>query len=410
MKKRPYWGALNRLLLILFLAGLSLLAGCGNNQAVNSPAGNTPAANSPAGKQAAENKAPILIGVHGAFSGQSADLGIPMRGGIEIAIQEVNAAGGINGRSLEYTAIDDEALPEKAVNAVQKLINRDKVIAIIGGSNSGTTMATSKVSEKSKVVQLGPNGVNKKITSTGNPYMFRVCEVDYDSAEYLVNQALKLYTKPAIVHDNAGFGMGGRDALLAAFKKIGVQPVAVESYPMNASDMTPVVANLKKAGADVVMFWGLGADGALFFKTMNDMNVKLPVYSHDGLFMASAQRLGKQYMEGVIVQSPYDYDNPKAIEVMNAYEKKFGNRPHTQTVTQAYDAVMLLAQALKQTGGEGGDKLRDALESIKEYRGASGKAGVTMSYGPGKRDPFDGDYHNLYQFKGGKWVKIKPAE
>ena len=350
----------------------------------------------------------IKIGVFGDFSGPINFLGIPLKQTCELAVSEANAAGGINGKKIELIVLDDEAKGDKAVTMVKKAIMKDKVAALVGGAASFDTIAVVKTVEKSKTVLMCPIAISYKVTE-GNPkYIFRTSGTDLQYAkQFVVEVAKKGYKKPMIVHDSGPMGVGLKNFISEQLPIVGLKVHKVVSFNYGTKDMTPQILACKEAGGDVIAWMSHGPPGALFTKQMKQMGYSCPIIGGDSLYDPYAIKLsGGAFDNMTTVISIFDNQGPFGPPIYARYQKKFDRDPGLSSmVSQTWDAMMILIDALKKTDGEGGPKLQQELEKVRGYMGASGRAGATISFYPEKKDGLDGNFYLNYAMKDGKIVQ-----
>lgn len=350
----------------------------------------------------------IKIGVFGDFSGPLNFLGIPLKQACEMAVDEANAAGGINGKKIELIALDDEGRGDKAVTMVKKAIMRDKVVALVGGAASFDTIAVVKTVEESGTVMMCPIALSYKITE-GNPkYVFRTSGTDEQYArQFVVEVAKRGYTKPMIVHDSGPMGEGLKNFIAEYLPLVGLKPHKIVSFTYGTNDMTPQILACKEAGGDVIAWMSHGPPGALFAKQMKQMGYECPIIGGDSLYDPDAIKLSDSAFDGMTtVISIYDNRNPFGVPVYERYKAKFNRDPGLSSmVAQTWDAMMILINGLKETNGQGGESLQKAIENTRGYMGASGRAGATISFYPEKKDGLDGNFYLCYVMKKGEIVQ-----
>ena len=255
----------------------------------------------------AQSKAPIKVGVVAPLSGGSADMGIPVNESVQLAFKEVNAQGGIGGRKVEVVVFDDEGKPDKGTSLVQRLIENDKVVAIIGPSNTAVALATVKVTQQAKVPQIVPVAQDPRVLEPINPYTFRVTETFVDDAKRIVDYLISHnYKKPALIYDSTASGLGGRAVIKKLLEQRGLPLVTEATHDIGVTDMTAQTITLRKGQPDVVITWSLGAEVALFMKTLKQVGWTVPVVGHRGLAFPILIKLGGSAVEGMIFTDALD--------------------------------------------------------------------------------------------------------
>ena len=227
---------------------------------------------------------PIRIGLVTALSGQSAKSGEAISRGIGLAIDEINAGGGVLGRPLELVARDDEANPSKGVLAARELIQRVGVVALVGGLDTPVSMALVPIANQMKVPFLGPWAAGTGITRNGaaDNYAFRVSAVDALVDEALVAYAVKTHgaKKPGMILVNNAWGESNQQGLTAALKSAGLPAAGIEKYEAADLDMVPQLTRLREAGADTLFLVGNVGPSAQVVKSLDRMGWSVPVVSH----------------------------------------------------------------------------------------------------------------------------------
>lgn len=383
------WGYLKKLVVFLLLTALVFsLAGCGGGQATSS-------------------KEPIVIGMSGAMTGTDAFLGDMQQKGVQLAVDEINASGGILGRQVKLVSEDDANDPARMGNIGSRFINKDKVDAIIGTTNTGTSMVLGDIAEKSGVPMLVPFSTGDQI-SQGKKYVFQVDVAASIQAKAMVDYVLKHgYKKIGILYNDNAFGQQARDFEIAELKARNLVPVAVEAVRSGAEDYTAQVMAMKNAGADVILCPVAGADGAQICKNMKQLNYQAQLIGTNALIHESLLQVGKSNVEGVMALDVIDETKPEMKAFLDKFEQKYGMRPQTGYPALAYDAMMILKYAFEQAGGTDKEKVRAALENLTNYSTLSGQKGSTLSWKAGDHRRIDMSAVCVRVVKGGKFVNAE---
>lgn len=354
----------------------------------------------------------IKVGYIGTFTTMMADLGVANLNGAKLSTEDVNKAGGVNGRPIELIQYDDSNDPSTATTRAQKALTSDGVEALIGGTNAPTAMAVRMVSNQAKVIDVSPQAQNRELTD-GMPYLFRVGTVDIYNARALVALMMKQgYQKPGLITDNTAFGQSGQKSLQEALAAKNIKPVADEKSAQGATDVTAQVLSVKNAGADVILSWIQGADGALVAKTKKQLGFDVPLMGLDSLMHASALPIAGDAYEGTIAVSIGDTSRPDVQAFFARYEKSFNIPPATiYSPCQGYDAVQILAAGLKKLNLSDKDKvdqdkLKSAIEGITDYKGMTGPAGTTWSFSPTNHNGLPEGASIFYKVDKGKWTRL----
>jgi len=326
---------------------------------------------------------PIKIGLVAALSGGSAKSGEGITRGLTIAIDEINAAGGVlGGRKLVLVRRDDESNPAKGQTAARELMDQEQVAAMFGGIDSPVALGIVPLANKARVPFFSVWAAATPITRNGaNPnYVFRVSAVDA-----LVDKALVQYARRTFNAKNLGlalvnnpWGESNEKGLTAAAAEQGVKIAAVEKFEDRDVDMVPQLSRLKAAEADIVVLVANAAPGAQVMKSLQRMGWNLPVISHWGISGGRFTELAGPWSQKVAFIQTYSFfgsQNSVGQKVLAALEAKYPDIKGPADVVppvgvaNAYDAMRMLALSIGKAGTTDGDKVRQALENIDRYEG-----------------------------------------
>lgn len=308
----------------------------------------------------------IKIAVAGPHTGANASFGEQEWKGASKAVDEINKAGGINGSKVELVKADDACEPKQAVAVANRLVDKDKVIAVVGHFCSAATIPASEIYNDANVLMMTPASTNPQVTDRGLPTVMRMCGRDDQQGSVAGNFiADKLKAKKVVViHDKTTYGMGLADATRITLNKKGIKEVMYEGITQGEKDYNSVVTKLKSLSADAVFFGGLHPEAGLLVRQMRDQGVKAAFISGDGIvsndFVTSAG--GKKYAEGVYVTFGSDPRNvPSSKTIVDAFKKE-GYNPEGYTL-YAYASIQSIAAAAKATGSTDGKKMADWLRA-----------------------------------------------
>ena len=352
---------------------------------------------------------PIKIGVSGPFTGGSAPMGVSMRDGVRLAVNEINAKGGVLGRQLQMVERDDEAKPERGVQIAQELINKEKVVATVGYINTGVALASQRFYQQAKIPVMNNVAtgsiVTKQFANQPENYVFRNSANDTIQSTMIAEEAIRRgFKKPAILADSTNYGQLGREDLEKVLATKNVKPVSVEKYNIGDVDMTAQLLRAKQAGADVVLTYGIGPELAQIANGMQKLGWKVPIVGSWTLAMAnfidnaSANGNGTR-MPQTFIQNP---DTPKRKAFIDAYVKAYnppnGRMPSAVSAAQGYDSIYLLAAAIQQAGSTSGPKIAEALENLK-----TPIEGVVTTY----NKPYTHTDHEAINFENTKFGEVQ---
>jgi len=354
---------------------------------------------------------PIKIGFFGSITGPAADLGRPSRDGALLRVTEINAAGGINGRPLELIVYDDETNPAKAVAAVRRMAEGDNVVAIVSGSTTGSTLASLKISQQLEIPHLVVVAQAPIVTRPVNPWTFRITgNFDHEIQRMVTFLEERKVKRLGLLKDS---GTVGKEALAALKPKLdaaGIQIVADENVTVNATDVTAQTLNIRRGNPEYVIFYGYGAEAALFGKTMRQIGLNVPVIGNRGLAMPVFLEAGGPAVDGFIITDNYNDAKPLAKTFSDAFVKRYKEKPINSFPALGYDGIGVLAAALKSTPKVDRVSLRAALENLTGYESVTGGPGLTFSFTPEKHDGPTGSPEQIVVMrvaKGGRYTDLK---
>src|ERR1700761_1931509 len=325
----------------------------------------------PSWAEAASCPSPIPLGLTTALTGNTALLGTQARSGVEFAVDEINAAGGIDGKKLALTTEDTGASSTDALNAMNRIL-QGKPLVVFGSMISPHVFAQTEVVSKSETPFL-VGATNAKVTSQGSKWLFRTHVHDGQLAdlipEYLVKTLGK--TKPGIIAVADDYGLGASRGIQASLAKLNVMPVAVTSYAPSDKDMSAQLLEIKDKGADSVIVFGRPADATLVVKQMNDLGIKLTTIGNSSLVaqtalnnLSAAEADGSYAIGGMIPQTSKD---PKILDFAKRVQDKFKVPADNFTVSY-YDTVYMLKSIIEKVGCDK-PAIRDALAATKDWEG-----------------------------------------
>ena len=371
-----------------------------------------------AGVAGAQSKEPIKIGLAAAVSGGSAASGEAIKRGIQIALDEINAKGGLlGGRRLELVIRDDEGNPAKGVTIARELVEREKVAVVFGGLHTTVALAQVPVWQELRTPYMGAWAAGTNITRNGQSpnYVFRVSANDDLVDRYLARYATEVMkkAKPGLLLENTAWGQSNEAGLGKWLGERNIKPVGIEKFNWNDPDMSPQLLRLRGAGADHVILVANAPEGAQVVKSRAKIGWEVPMISHWGISGGRFAELTGELSDGVVFLQTYSFFGPQGERgqaVLKALAGKYGVKGPEDVIApvgtaNAYDGMHLVALALEQAGGTDGPKLREALENLKaEYRG------LIKTY----RRPFTAEQHDaltdedyiMVVWKGGKIVPV----
>jgi branched-chain amino acid transport system substrate-binding protein len=354
----------------------------------------------------------IRIGFNADQSGTgAAELGVAARHGFDLAIEDINKAGGINGKKLVGLIRDDTGQPPKSIQNMTELIDSEKVVAVIGPTNSGNALAWLHIPQQKKVPVIVPvataTDITKRYANEPQNYIFRVSMVDREQVALLMAYAVKASKakKIAFIADTTGFGQQGTKDLTEVLALHGMKPVAVEKFGPKDTDMTSQLAKIRDAGADTVIVYGLADANAQLLRSMEKINyMPLTLGTWGNMSTPLLNVAGKKLAEHIVfATSTAEDSNPRAVALAARVRERYPQMPTFVAAAQSYDAVMLLASAIRKAGTTDGEKVAAVLDN-----GVPETQGVVKLY----TKPFaKGDHEALgvQDFRLAKWRDGKVA-
>lgn len=317
-------------------------------------------------------KEPIKIGFVGVLSGDAASYGETEKNATELALEEINSNGGINGRAVNVVYEDGKCNGKDATGAAQKLIDIDKVKIILGGTCSAETLAMAPITEKNKILLFSSFSSNPEITNSGD-YVFRNSPSDIDVAKLDVETISKLFKKIAIISENTDYSQGVRTVMKSIFEKGTITIVADEVYSGSTSDFRTILTKIKNANPEV-LYVNPGASaksGGIIVKQARELGFAMPIHGNFSLGTQDSLNAGGKFMDGVVISDGSKLSDKGDILLIK-YKNKFGKMPAVDLLmSAAYDRVYLIKDAISKNGYDT-DGIRDYLYALKNYNGILG--------------------------------------
>jgi branched-chain amino acid transport system substrate-binding protein len=318
---------------------------------------------------------PILVGYYGDLSGRTSSFGQSTKNGAEMAADEINKAGGVNGRQIQILVEDDQGEPNKAATVVTKQINQDKVHALIGEVASSNTLAAAPKAQAAKIPMISPSSTNPAVTQVGD-YIFRVCFIDPFQGEVMAKFSYNNLKarKAAILYDfNSDYSRGLQQFFKRSFTGLGGQVVSEQSYTQGDRDFSGQLTAIRAANPDVVYVPGYYGEVGVIANQTKQLGIKAPLLGGDGWDAPQLWQLGGEALNGDYISNHYSVDDPSpAIQkFVAAYKARYNVAPDALAAL-GYDAMKVLADAIKRAGTTESAKLRDAIAQTSNYPGVTG--------------------------------------
>ena len=322
------------------------------------------------------DRSTIKIGYFGDLTGPTFNFGRSAINGVLLAADEINQTGGINKRRIDVVIEDDKGSPEEAARLTAKLIDQDKVVAIIAGGTSSNSLAAAPKAQSSQVPLISPSSTDPAVTQTGD-YIFRACFVDSFQGEVMASFAANTLKaqKAAILFDfNSPYGRGLTEYFKLSFTKLGGRIVAEQTYTQEDADFKGQLSTIRSSEPDVIYIPGYYGDVALIAKQARMIGLTQPLLGGDGWDAPELWQLGGDALNGAYISTHYSVDDPSPAiqEFVQTYKQRYGNLLPDAHAALAYDAARILFDAMSRGGVSESAKLRDALAQTKNFPGVTG--------------------------------------
>lgn len=361
----------------LFLSSsllIGILAGCGAEEGSSSEGGDT-----------------IKIGANLELSGATASYGTSEADAIDLAVEEINDAGGIDGKKIELIKVDNKSDAAEATNAAIKLTSQDKVTAIIGAATSGNSVAQVQIATDTKTPMISPSGTSTTVTvgddGKVNPFTFRTAFIDPFQGTVAANFAAnELKVKTAAVYaDNASdYAKGLAASFIKDFEAAGGKIVAEESYVAKDTDFRSTLTNIKSSNPEFIFIPGYYEEVGLIVKQARELGITVPLMGADGwdsptlVDLAGADALNNSFI--ITAFSSEDPDG-KAKDFSEKFKEKYGKDPNSFNAL-GYDTVYLLKDAIERAGSTDGTKIKEAIEATDQLELVTGLYSVDENHHP----------------------------
>jgi branched-chain amino acid transport system substrate-binding protein len=376
-----------------------MIAGCGGSDSGSSDSGSS--------------QEPIKIGAILSLTGTYAGLGEGEKNVIDLEVAKINEAGGVNGRPIEVIVEDDATDEAKAVAAAAKLIEQDGVVAILGATGSGQTMAVRGDVQRAAIPQVSMAGATA-ITDPVDPLVFatpwsNTIVVPF-ILDYLKSQGI---TKIGLISDSGGFGKDGQAVITADAPEYGVTIVDDETFNPGDTDMTAQLTKIKNSDAQAIVMWTAGAEAATIAKNAKDLGIELPIYASHGIARREFIEGAGDAAEGIklaagkiLLPEAYGEDTEAytvATDFIDRYQKAYGEAPST-FAGYAYDALHLTVDAAKRVQGDlTPAALRDEIERTSGFVGTGG----TFTFSAEDHNGLTSDDLTMYEIVNGDWKQAQ---
>ena len=357
MKKLP-------ILATLVSAALCALTGCNKNSGGESAGGEMEGTNV------------IRIGEFASLTGKEAAFGRSSHNGTLLAVEDLNAAGGVLDKKLKLIYEDNRTTPGESATIVKKLISRNKVVAILGEVASGRSLEAAPICMQSRIPQISPSSTNPRVTEMGN-YVFRVCFIDPFQGAVIskfAKETLKVRQVAVLYDVSAPYSVGLAKYFKEPFIAGGGTIVTEKSFNSGDKDFKPQLTAIKAANPQAIFVPCYYTEAALICVQARQLGINVPLFGGDGWEAPELLDIGGSAMEGTYYSTHFSATDtrPKVQNFVQTFKTKFGETPDSMAAL-GYDSVLVLADAIRRAGSTDGTKIRDALAQTKDLDGVTGK-------------------------------------
>jgi branched-chain amino acid transport system substrate-binding protein len=318
----------------------------------------------------------IKVGEFGSLTGDNASFGISQNNGVQMAAEEINAAGGVLGKKIELIVEDNQTKQGETTTIARKLISQDHVVALIGEVASSKSLEAAPICQASKIPQIATAATNPRVTQTGD-YIFRVCFTDDFQAVVIarfVLEKLKLNKVAFMTDVKQDYSVGLTNIAKDYLSKNGATIVKEQSYSSGDKDFRAQLTDLKAAAPDVIIITGYYPEASLIAKQARQFGIKATLVGGDGWDGSSLITVGGKAIEGSYFSNHFSVEDtsPLVQTFVQKYKQKYNATPDAFAAL-GYDAMKLLADAINRAGSTDPEKLRAAIQDTENFPGVSGK-------------------------------------
>ncbi len=318
----------------------------------------------------------ILIGEYESLSGSEATFGQSSHNGLVLAVEETNNSGGLLGKKIKLITEDNQGKPSETQTVVQKLINRDKVVAIIGEVASSRSKAGAPICQAAKIPMITPASTNPEVTTIGD-YIFRVCFIDPFQAtvmsKFAIN-SMKVKKIAVLIDQKNAYSTGLADNFRQVYTSMGGEIVEEQKYSAGDKDFKAQLTSIKAKNPDAIFIPGYYTDVNLISIQAREIGLTCPLFGSDGWESEKlTEGKAKDALEGSFFSTHVSSDDPspKIQDYIKKYKSKYGKEPDAMSFL-AYDAGMILFDAIKKANSTEGEKIKNELAKTKDYPGVTG--------------------------------------
>ncbi|HEV2692042.1 MAG TPA: ABC transporter substrate-binding protein [Verrucomicrobiae bacterium] len=322
---------------------------------------------------------PIKVGQFASLTGSEATFGQSSDKGTQLAIEELNAAGGVLGRKLQLITEDNQSQAGQSATAVRKLISSDNVVAVLGEVASSRSLEAAPICQQAKIPMISPSSTNPKVTEVGD-YIFRVCFIDPFQGTVMANfgqKTLKMKTAAILSDVKSDYSVGLAKFFKEGFLAGGGTIIAEQKYSGGDKDFNAQLTAIKAANPDGIFVPGYYTEVGLIALQGKQLGITVPMFGGDGWESPTLVQIGGAALEGDYYSTHFSpEDTSMAVQFfVKHYKEKYGETPDAMAAL-GYDSAMVLGDAIKRAGTTDGAKLRDALAATKNFPAVSGSTTI----------------------------------
>jgi branched-chain amino acid transport system substrate-binding protein len=323
----------------------------------------------------------IPVGEFASLTGATASFGQSSHKGTQMAIDEINVAGGVLGKKLRLITEDDQSRPGEAATVVRKMLSRDRIVALLGEVASSRSLEAAPICQQAGIPMISPASTNPKVTEVGDQ-IFRVCFIDPFQGTVLSKFALsKGWKRVAILTDvKQDYSVGLSQFFKNHIAANGGEVVSEQSYSSGDKDFKAQLTAIKGTQPDAVLASGYYTEAGLIALQARELQIAAPLLGGDGWDSPSLVEVGGKAIEGSFFSNHFSVEDPSPLiqEFLKKYRAKFNSEPDAMAAL-GYDSAMILADAIKRAGATDGAKLKEAISQTKDYAAVTGKITLNAS-------------------------------
>ncbi len=317
----------------------------------------------------------IRIGEYSSLTGTTATFGQSTDHAIQMAMEEVNAAGGVLGRKIHVFVEDDQSKPEEAATAVTKLINQNHVVAMLGEVSSSRSLAAAPICQANGIPMVSPSSTNPRVTQIGD-YIFRVCFTDPFQGAVMAKftaDTLKLKKVAILVDIRNDYSVGLQTFFREHFRQLGGQVVSEQSYSEGDSDFHAQLTQIRSVSPEAIYVPGYYTEVGTIARQARELGMTVPLLGGDGWDSPKLWEIGGDALNGCYFSNHYSTDDPSPVvqKFVNDYKARYKQVPDALAAL-GNDAAKILVDAIRRAGSTDGPKVREALAATKDFQGVTG--------------------------------------